>query len=122
MDSRVPSDSLGVYQLKFFQLQFLNSNLNEVINTTMYTSHGLICVSFFLYGIRLLHSLTMSKNIGPKFVMIQKMTRDVLTLLAILAIFMLAYGVVSQVSKMFYQSYLTLTLSAWHHTARKSIL
>lgn len=100
----LPSGSIGLINLNLVFVAIFKSNLNEVINTTMYTSHGLICVSFFLYGIRLLHSLTMSKNIGPKFVMIQKMTRDVLTLLAILAIFMLAYGVVSQVSKIFNQS------------------
>ena len=74
-----------------------NSNCSEpVINRTMYGAHGFSCLSFMLYGLRLLHVLTMSKNVGPKLVMVQKMMRDIFTLLSILAVFMLSYGVVSQ--------------------------
>ena len=49
-----------------------------------------------MYGLRLLHVFTMSKDLGPKLVMIRKMMRDIFTLLSILCVFMISYGVVSQ--------------------------
>ena len=53
-------------------------------------------ISFTFYAIRLLHVLTMSKSIAPKLVMIRKMMTDILTLLSILGVFMMMYGVISQ--------------------------
>lgn len=73
------------------------SNCEEMtVNKNMYWSHGLMCISFVLYCLRLLHIFTMSHNLGPKLVMIRKMMKDIFVLLAILAVFILSYGVVSQ--------------------------
>ena len=81
----------------YVMYQNFSSNCEApVINNVMYGSHGFSCLSFFVYGLRLLHVLTMSKTVGPKLVMVQKMLKDIFTLLSILAVFMLCYGVVSQ--------------------------
>ena len=45
-------------------------------------------------SIRLLHVFQMSKHLGPKLIMIRKMTADILYLMAVLSVFMLWYGVV----------------------------
>ena len=66
------------------------------LNQLMYSSHAVSCISFIFYSIRLLHVFQMSKNIGPKLVMIRKMTGDIIYLMSVLCVFMLWYGVVSQ--------------------------
>ena len=66
------------------------------VNTVFYYSHVIYCCSFICYSIRLLHVFQMSKNLGPKLVMIRKMIADICYLMAVLAVFMLWYGVVSQ--------------------------
>ena len=67
------------------------------LNQLMYSSHAVSCISYIFYSIRLLHVFQMSKHIGPKLVMIRKMTADIIYLMSVLSVFMLWYGVVSQV-------------------------
>nr|CAB3267284.1 transient receptor potential cation channel subfamily M member 2-like [Phallusia mammillata] len=55
-----------------------------------------LCLSFIVYCIRLLHVFTLSQTIGPKVVMVGNMLLDLWFFIFIVAIFVLAYGVTSQ--------------------------
>ena len=52
-------------------------------------------LSLFSFCVRLLHAFTVLKNVGPKVVMIYRMLNDVVFFMAILMVFLLAYGVAS---------------------------
>ena len=90
-------DPYVVYQsCRFNQTQCDVDCDGQEVNRVMYFSHAIYCISFILYSIRLLHVFQMSKHLGPKLIMIRKMTADIIYLMAVLSVFMLWYGIVSQ--------------------------
>lgn len=55
-----------------------------------------LCVNLILFYFRVLHIFSVHKELGPKLVMIKKMVQDLIYFVAILFVFMVAYGIASQ--------------------------
>ncbi|XP_041459667.1 transient receptor potential cation channel subfamily M member-like 2 isoform X2 [Lytechinus variegatus] len=58
--------------------------------------HVVLSLNLILFCIRLLHIFSISKQLGPKLIMIQRMMVDLIFFIAILAVFLIGYGIASQ--------------------------
>ena len=59
-------------------------------------AHFIYCFSFITLMIRMLNFYSNSRNLGPKVIMITRMFMDMVQFLALLIIFILAYGIATQ--------------------------
>lgn len=56
----------------------------------------ILCIDLCIWYLRLLHVSVVFKSLGPKLVMIQKMVRDLMFFISIIAIFVCCFGVTTQ--------------------------
>lgn len=56
----------------------------------------ILCMNLILFYFRVLHIFSVHKELGPKLVMIKKMVQDLGYFVAILFVFLVAYGIASQ--------------------------
>eukprot|EP00057_Strongylocentrotus_purpuratus_P010202 XP_011664676.1 PREDICTED: transient receptor potential cation channel subfamily M member 2 isoform X5 [Strongylocentrotus purpuratus] len=70
----------------------------EILNFVGFTEagHVILSLNLTLFFIRALHIFSISKQLGPKLIMIQRMMVDLMFFVAILAVFLIGYGIASQ--------------------------
>ncbi|XP_030829332.1 transient receptor potential cation channel subfamily M member-like 2 isoform X2 [Strongylocentrotus purpuratus] len=70
----------------------------EILNFVGFSEagHVLLSLNLTLFFIRALHIFSISKQLGPKLIMIQRMMVDLMFFVAILAVFLIGYGIASQ--------------------------
>ncbi|XP_078514898.1 transient receptor potential cation channel subfamily M member 2-like [Lissotriton helveticus] len=86
-----------------------------------YAGRVILAVDFIVFCLRLMHIFTLSKVLGPKIIMLQRMTKDIFFFLFLLAVWIVSFGVSKQAiivhneqrldwifRSVLYQPYLTL--------------
>ncbi|RDD41213.1 Transient receptor potential cation channel subfamily M member 3 [Trichoplax sp. H2] len=77
-------------------LLFATGVVMRFFKATRDVGHIVYCLSFLVFCFRTLNIFSVSRHLGPFLVMINKMIKDLLKFLLLLAIFIIAYGVASQ--------------------------
>eukprot|EP00079_Xenopus_tropicalis_P029951 XP_012825656.1 PREDICTED: transient receptor potential cation channel subfamily M member 8b isoform X2 [Xenopus tropicalis] len=72
-----------------FRLQ--NSNLSA-----LYVGRVILCLDYIIFTLRLIQIFTISQNLGPKIIMLQRMFVDVFFFLFLFAVWIVAFGVANQ--------------------------
>lgn len=73
-----------------------------MIEITFASFRIVLCADLWLWYLRLLHLSIVFKSLGPKLVMIQKMVKDLIFFMSIIAIFVCAFGVTTQVEEIIF--------------------
>ncbi|XP_030849301.1 transient receptor potential cation channel subfamily M member 2-like isoform X2 [Strongylocentrotus purpuratus] len=70
----------------------------EILNFVGFgeAGHIILSLNLTLFFIRALHIFSISKQLGPKLIMIQRMMVDLMFFVAILCVFLIGYGIASQ--------------------------
>ncbi|XP_078512418.1 transient receptor potential cation channel subfamily M member 2 [Lissotriton helveticus] len=63
---------------------------------TFYAGRILLSLDFIIFCVRLMHIFTISKVLGPKIIMMQRMMKDIFFFLFLLAVWIVSYGVAKQ--------------------------
>lgn len=85
---------------KFDQVAYLLLIISVTLRTTLKSDKFMwarifYCLTLATFFLRFMHVFFVNKNIGPKVIMIRRMLTDLLFFVAILIVFILAYGVAS---------------------------
>ncbi|XP_075463467.1 transient receptor potential cation channel subfamily M member 8 isoform X1 [Ascaphus truei] len=64
--------------------------------SSLYTGRVIFCLDYIIFTVRLIHIFTVSRNLGPKIIMLQRMLIDVFFFLFLFAVWVIAFGVARQ--------------------------
>uniref|UniRef100_A0A8D2KYE7 Transient receptor potential cation channel subfamily M member 8 n=1 Tax=Varanus komodoensis TaxID=61221 RepID=A0A8D2KYE7_VARKO len=85
-------DTLGIlYFIAGIAFRLHSSN-----ETSWYSGRVIFCLDYIIFTLRLIHIFTVSRNLGPKIIMLQRMLIDVFFFLFLFAVWMVAFGVARQ--------------------------
>ncbi|XP_064925276.1 transient receptor potential cation channel subfamily M member 8 isoform X4 [Columba livia] len=70
--------------------------LNSSDESSWYSGRVIFCLDYIVFTLRLIHIFTVSRNLGPKIIMLQRMMIDVFFFLFLFAVWMVAFGVARQ--------------------------
>ncbi|XP_073433680.1 transient receptor potential cation channel subfamily M member 8-like [Dendrobates tinctorius] len=70
--------------------------LRSSIPSSLYTGRVIFCLDYIIFTVRLIHIFTVSRNLGPKIIMLQRMLIDVFFFLFLFAVWVIAFGVARQ--------------------------
>ncbi|KAG8124617.1 hypothetical protein E2320_019903, partial [Naja naja] len=87
---------LIVYVLVFILLLVYEWELHSSNETSWYSGRVIFCLDYIIFTLRLIHIFTVSRNLGPKIIMLQRMLIDVFFFLFLFAVWMVAFGVARQ--------------------------
>ncbi|CAI9603540.1 unnamed protein product, partial [Staurois parvus] len=65
-------------------------------SSSLYTGRVIFCLDYIIFTVRLIHIFTVSRNLGPKIIMLQRMLIDVFFFLFLFAVWVIAFGVARQ--------------------------
>uniref|UniRef100_A0A8C5WCS7 Transient receptor potential cation channel subfamily M member 8 n=1 Tax=Leptobrachium leishanense TaxID=445787 RepID=A0A8C5WCS7_9ANUR len=65
-------------------------------SSALYTGRVIFCLDYIIFTVRLIHIFTVSRNLGPKIIMLQRMLIDVFFFLFLFAVWVIAFGVARQ--------------------------
>ncbi|XP_034641644.1 transient receptor potential cation channel subfamily M member 8 [Trachemys scripta elegans] len=85
-------DTLGIFYFItgiIFRLRSSNEN-------SWYSGRVIFCLDYIIFTLRLIHIFTVSRNLGPKIIMLQRMMIDVFFFLFLFGVWMVAFGVARQ--------------------------
>uniref|UniRef100_F7BEU9 Transient receptor potential cation channel subfamily M member 8 n=1 Tax=Equus caballus TaxID=9796 RepID=F7BEU9_HORSE len=85
-------DTLGL----FYFIAGIAFRLHPSNKTSLYSGRVIFCLDYIIFTLRLIHIFTVSRNLGPKIIMLQKMLVDVFFFLFLFAVWMVAFGVARQ--------------------------
>ncbi|KAH0621730.1 hypothetical protein JD844_023341 [Phrynosoma platyrhinos] len=85
-------DTLGI----FYFLAGIVFRLHSSNETSWYSGRVIFCLDYIIFTLRLIHIFTVSRNLGPKIIMLQRMLIDVFFFLFLFAVWMVAFGVARQ--------------------------
>nr|XP_056712102.1 transient receptor potential cation channel subfamily M member 8 isoform X1 [Euleptes europaea] len=85
-------DTLGIFYF-IVGIVFRLQSSNE---TSWYSGRVIFCLDYIIFTLRLVHIFTVSRNLGPKIIMLQRMLIDVFFFLFLFAVWMVAFGVARQ--------------------------
>ncbi|XP_053140751.1 transient receptor potential cation channel subfamily M member 8-like isoform X2 [Hemicordylus capensis] len=85
-------DSLGI----FYFIAGIVFRLYSSNETAWYSGRVIFCLDYIIFTLRLIHIFTVSRNLGPKIIMLQRMMIDVFFFLFLFAVWMVAFGVARQ--------------------------
>ncbi|XP_069495749.1 transient receptor potential cation channel subfamily M member 2-like [Ambystoma mexicanum] len=75
---------------------FITGLACRFFSITLYLGRILLSLDFIIFCIRLMHIFTVSKVLGPKIIMMQRMMKDIFFFLFLLAVWIVSYGVAKQ--------------------------
>uniref|UniRef100_A0A4X2MBI4 Transient receptor potential cation channel subfamily M member 8 n=1 Tax=Vombatus ursinus TaxID=29139 RepID=A0A4X2MBI4_VOMUR len=70
--------------------------LHSSNKSSLYSGRVIFCLDYIIFTLRLIHIFTVSRNLGPKIIMLQRMLIDVFFFLFLFAVWMVAFGVARQ--------------------------
>ncbi|XP_069841298.1 transient receptor potential cation channel subfamily M member 8 [Dendropsophus ebraccatus] len=70
--------------------------MNSSNSGSLYTGRVIFCLDYIIFTVRLIHIFTVSRNLGPKIIMLQRMLIDVFFFLFLFAVWVIAFGVARQ--------------------------
>ncbi|NP_001155066.1 transient receptor potential cation channel, subfamily M, member 8 L homeolog isoform X1 [Xenopus laevis] len=70
--------------------------LHRSNSSALYTGRVIFCLDYIIFTVRLIHIFTVSRNLGPKIIMLQRMLIDVFFFLFLFAVWVIAFGVARQ--------------------------
>ncbi|CAI5761869.1 transient receptor potential cation channel subfamily M member 8 [Podarcis lilfordi] len=85
-------DTLGIFYF-IIGIVFRLHSSNEA---SWYSGRVIFCLDYIIFTLRLIHIFTVSRNLGPKIIMLQRMLIDVFFFLFLFAVWMVAFGVARQ--------------------------
>uniref|UniRef100_A0A8C8XBD9 Transient receptor potential cation channel subfamily M member 8 n=1 Tax=Panthera leo TaxID=9689 RepID=A0A8C8XBD9_PANLE len=85
-------DTLGL----FYFIAGIVFRLHSSNKTSLYSGRVIFCLDYIIFTLRLIHIFTVSRNLGPKIIMLQRMLIDVFFFLFLFAVWMVAFGVARQ--------------------------
>ncbi|XP_039204990.1 transient receptor potential cation channel subfamily M member 8 isoform X8 [Crotalus tigris] len=85
-------DTLGI----FYFISGIVFRLHSSNETSWYSGRVIFCLDYIIFTLRLIHIFTVSRNLGPKIIMLQRMLIDVFFFLFLFAVWMVAFGVARQ--------------------------
>ncbi|XP_053454023.1 transient receptor potential cation channel subfamily M member 8 isoform X2 [Nycticebus coucang] len=85
-------DTLGL----FYFIAGIAFRLHNSNKTALYSGRVIFCLDYIIFTLRLIHIFTVSRNLGPKIIMLQRMLIDVFFFLFLFAVWMVAFGVARQ--------------------------
>uniref|UniRef100_A0A8C0C9B0 Transient receptor potential cation channel subfamily M member 8 n=1 Tax=Balaenoptera musculus TaxID=9771 RepID=A0A8C0C9B0_BALMU len=85
-------DTLGL----FYFIAGIVFRLYPSNKTSLYSGRVIFCLDYIIFTLRLIHIFTVSRNLGPKIIMLQRMLIDVFFFLFLFAVWMVAFGVARQ--------------------------
>ncbi|XP_061463652.1 transient receptor potential cation channel subfamily M member 8 [Rhineura floridana] len=80
----------------FYFIAGIVFRLHSSNETSWYSGRVIFCLDYIVFTLRLIHIFTVSKNLGPKIIMLQRMLIDVFFFLFLFAVWMIAFGVARQ--------------------------
>uniref|UniRef100_A0A5F9D9N8 Transient receptor potential cation channel subfamily M member 8 n=1 Tax=Oryctolagus cuniculus TaxID=9986 RepID=A0A5F9D9N8_RABIT len=85
-------DTLGL----FYFIAGIVFRLHPSNKSSLYSGRVIFCLDYIIFTLRLIHIFTVSRNLGPKIIMLQRMLIDVFFFLFLFAVWMVAFGVARQ--------------------------
>ncbi|XP_012878540.1 PREDICTED: transient receptor potential cation channel subfamily M member 8 [Dipodomys ordii] len=85
-------DTLGL----FYFIAGIVFRLHSSNKNSLYSGRVIFCLDYIIFTLRLIHIFTVSRNLGPKIIMLQRMLIDVFFFLFLFAVWMVAFGVARQ--------------------------
>ncbi|XP_027251791.1 transient receptor potential cation channel subfamily M member 8 isoform X3 [Cricetulus griseus] len=85
-------DTLGL----FYFIAGIVFRLHSSNRSSLYSGRVIFCLDYIIFTLRLIHIFTVSRNLGPKIIMLQRMLIDVFFFLFLFAVWMVAFGVARQ--------------------------
>ncbi|KAM4869434.1 LOW QUALITY PROTEIN: transient receptor potential cation channel subfamily M member 8-like [Urocitellus parryii] len=85
-------DTLGL----FYFIAGIVFQLHPSNKSSLYSGWVIFCLDYIIFTLRLIHIFTVSRNLGPKIIMLQRMLVDVFFFLFLFAMWMVAFGVARQ--------------------------
>ncbi|KAB1278670.1 Transient receptor potential cation channel subfamily M member 8 [Camelus dromedarius] len=85
-------DTLGL----FYFIAGIVFRLRSSHKISLYSGRVIFCLDYIIFTLRLVHIFTVSRNLGPKIIMLQRMLIDVFFFLFLFAVWMVAFGVARQ--------------------------
>uniref|UniRef100_A0A8C9QD11 Transient receptor potential cation channel subfamily M member 8 n=1 Tax=Spermophilus dauricus TaxID=99837 RepID=A0A8C9QD11_SPEDA len=85
-------DTLGL----FYFIAGIVFRLHPSNKSSLYSGRVIFCLDYIIFTLRLIHIFTVSRNLGPKIIMLQRMLVDVFFFLFLFAVWMVAFGVARQ--------------------------
>uniref|UniRef100_A0A8C8SKR6 Transient receptor potential cation channel subfamily M member 8 n=1 Tax=Pelusios castaneus TaxID=367368 RepID=A0A8C8SKR6_9SAUR len=73
-----------------------NGLLRSSNESSWYSGRVIFCLDYIIFTLRLIHIFTVSRNLGPKIIMLQRMLIDVFFFLFLFGVWMVAFGVARQ--------------------------
>ncbi|XP_067994188.1 transient receptor potential cation channel subfamily M member 8 isoform X4 [Melanerpes formicivorus] len=80
----------------FYFIAGLVFRLHTSDESSWYSGRVIFCLDYIVFTLRLIHIFTVSRNLGPKIIMLQRMMVDVFFFLFLFAVWMVAFGVARQ--------------------------
>ncbi|XP_048050691.1 transient receptor potential cation channel subfamily M member 2 isoform X2 [Megalobrama amblycephala] len=68
----------------------------QASGTVFYVGKVLLCIDFIIFCLRLMAIFTISRNLGPKIIIVRRMMMDLFFFMFLLSIWVVAYGVAKQ--------------------------
>uniref|UniRef100_A0A2K5IBD5 Transient receptor potential cation channel subfamily M member 8 n=1 Tax=Colobus angolensis palliatus TaxID=336983 RepID=A0A2K5IBD5_COLAP len=85
-------DTLGI----FYFIAGIVFRLHSSNKSSLYSGRVIFCLDYIIFTLRLIRIFTVSRNLGPKIIMLQRMLIDVFFFLFLFAVWMVAFGVARQ--------------------------
>ncbi|KAM7154201.1 transient receptor potential cation channel subfamily M member 8 isoform 2-T3 [Macrochelys suwanniensis] len=85
-------DMLGI----FYFITGIIFRLRSSNESSWYSGRVIFCLDYIIFTLRLIHIFTVSRNLGPKIIMLQRMMIDVFFFLFLFGVWMVAFGVARQ--------------------------
>ncbi|XP_039350637.1 transient receptor potential cation channel subfamily M member 8 isoform X2 [Mauremys reevesii] len=85
-------DTLGI----FYFITGIIFRLHSSNESSWYSGRVIFCLDYIIFTLRLIHIFTVSRNLGPKIIMLQRMMIDVFFFLFLFGVWMVAFGVARQ--------------------------
>uniref|UniRef100_A0A672VD50 Transient receptor potential cation channel subfamily M member 8 n=1 Tax=Strigops habroptila TaxID=2489341 RepID=A0A672VD50_STRHB len=80
----------------FYFIAGIVFRLHSSDESSWYSGRVIFCLDYIVFTLRLVHIFTVSRNLGPKIIMLQRMMIDVFFFLFLFAVWMVAFGVARQ--------------------------
>uniref|UniRef100_A0A663F9Y3 Transient receptor potential cation channel subfamily M member 8 n=1 Tax=Aquila chrysaetos chrysaetos TaxID=223781 RepID=A0A663F9Y3_AQUCH len=80
----------------FYFIAGIVFRLHSSDESSWYAGRVIFCLDYIVFTLRLIHIFTVSRNLGPKIIMLQRMMIDVFFFLFLFAVWMVAFGVARQ--------------------------
>uniref|UniRef100_A0A8C9F6G9 Transient receptor potential cation channel subfamily M member 8 n=1 Tax=Pavo cristatus TaxID=9049 RepID=A0A8C9F6G9_PAVCR len=80
----------------FYFIAGIVLRLHSSNESSWYSGRVIFCLDYIVFTLRLIHIFTVSRNLGPKIIMLQRMMIDVFFFLFLFAVWMVAFGVARQ--------------------------